>query len=134
MSSTQSATEAGFRHLLQRRGGNLLSWYDSGEDGGIRWDPRDEAQTQADQQGGAGFWLQVRRDNGQVGWMQGVMECLGSMDPTEAAARGTRGEIRTSRGGEVVAPRVRVLMTRMHQASNTEPRPTLNPFPSREGR
>ncbi len=73
---------------LRRRGGNLLSWYDSGEeDGGIRWDPRDEAQTEADQQGGAGFWLQVRRDNGQVGWADaGVMECLGSMDPTEACS------------------------------------------------
>lgn len=76
----------GFVTLWRR--GDHISWYDSGEEGaGIRWDPRDQAQVDADNENGAGFWLQVRRDNGQAGWADaGVMECLGSMDPTEACS------------------------------------------------
>lgn len=74
----------GFISLWRR--GDYVSWYDSGEEGaGIRWEPTTPEQRAADTENGAGFWLQVQRENGQVGWASaGAMECLGAQDPTNA--------------------------------------------------
>lgn len=76
----------GFVTLWRR--GDRISWYDAGEQGsGIRWDTKAPEQTAADDANGAGFWLQVQRGNGQIGWADaGAMECLGAMDPTEACS------------------------------------------------
>lgn len=73
---------------LWRRGDNV-SWYDPGGEesavGGIRWDPIDSLQRDADTTNGAGFWLQVQREDGRIGWVKGeTVECLSGMDPTDA--------------------------------------------------
>jgi hypothetical protein len=73
---------------LWRRGDNA-SWYDpGGEDpavGGIRWERVDPSQRDVDNANGAGFWLQVQRDNAQTGWLSAEsVECLSGMDPTDA--------------------------------------------------
>jgi hypothetical protein len=76
----------GFVSLWRR--GETLSWYDQGGEGasgGIQWETSDPAQRATDQARGVGFWLQVQRDNGQTGWVNAeTVECLGSMDPTDA--------------------------------------------------
>lgn len=77
--------------VLWRRG-DSLSWEDTGDDGGIRWDPRDEAQAAADEAGGGGWWVQVRRANGESGWVPGgALTCIDGQDPTdECRARNSR--------------------------------------------
>ncbi|MGD9965872.1 MAG: hypothetical protein AB7T59_05085 [Hyphomonadaceae bacterium] len=62
----------GFVTLWRR--GETHSWYDPGGAGvvdGIRWEIPDEAQFAADRAAGAGWWIQMRRENGQVGWLLG---------------------------------------------------------------
>jgi len=69
--------------VLWRRG-ETFSWYwpEAEGTGGIRMDAVDPAQASA---GGAGFWIKVRRDNGQIGWVLGeTVECLDGQDPTDA--------------------------------------------------
>lgn len=66
------------------RRGDHFSWYDIGDGAvrnGIRWDPDDAA----DRGAGAGWWVQVRRENGQTGWVSGhILECRYRDDPTDA--------------------------------------------------
>lgn len=83
----------GFITLWKR--GAEISWYPpGGEDsdvGGIRWDPSDRYQRDADTANGAGFWIQAQRENGQSGWVRAeTVECLSGMDPTDACR--TRNE------------------------------------------
>lgn len=69
------------------RRGDTISWYwpEVADTGGIRMDAVDHAQSAADDAGGGGFWIKVRRDNGQIGWVLGeTVECLDGQDPTDA--------------------------------------------------
>lgn len=77
----------GFVTLWKR--GAEVSWYDpGGEDpavGGIRWDPVDPSQRDADTANGAGFWIQAQREDGRMGWVRAeTVECLSGTDPTDA--------------------------------------------------
>jgi len=73
---------------LWRRGAEI-SWYPPGGEGsdagGIRWDPIEPSQREADTANGAGFWIQAQREDGQSGWVRAeTVECLSGMDPTDA--------------------------------------------------
>jgi hypothetical protein len=75
------------------RRGETMTWTDQGTvDGvsdGIRWSLHDDQQRAADAAAGAGWWLEVKRENGQSGWTRELaFDCLGVIDaPDHCGAR-----------------------------------------------
>lgn len=73
---------------LWRRGERLSYMGES-----IRWEFSSDAQRAADDAAGAGWWIEVRRDNGQTGWVLGGgdFDCLGAIDAARACQWGRAG-------------------------------------------
>lgn len=59
----------------------------------INWEDYSDEQRAADAAAGAGWWIEVRRENGQTGWVLngGDFDCLGVIDAPEACRWGRAG-------------------------------------------
>lgn len=67
-------------------GGDVFGWNEVGGGDAIRFDPVPAAQKEADEAMGAGWWIEVRRANQQIGWTapDAPLDCLGVIDPSDA--------------------------------------------------
>lgn len=76
-------------HLLWRRGD---TWQGEPNDDGdaIRYEWPSNQQRAADDAASAGWWIEVRRDNGESGWVLGGegLGCLGAIDESETCRLG----------------------------------------------
>lgn len=82
--------DEGEGYLTLSRGDDLIAYMATGSTlgpevvDGIRWEAPSAAEQTADDAAGAGFWLEVRRSNGRVGWAPAdVFNCYSLRDPTD---------------------------------------------------
>lgn len=82
--------DEGEGYITLSRGDDLIGYMASGSTqgpevvDGIRWETPSAAEQAADEAAGVGFWLEVRRSNGRVGWAPAnLFNCYSLRDPTE---------------------------------------------------
>lgn len=89
--------DEGEGYLTLARGDDLIGYMAPGSTrgpevvDGIRWEAPSAAEQAADEAAGAGFWLEVRRSDGRVGWAPAdLFNCYSLRDPTEECRRHNR--------------------------------------------
>lgn len=82
--------DEGEGYLTLSRGGDLIGYMAPGSTrgpevvDGIRWETPSAAEQATDEAAGAGFWLEVRRRSGSVGWAPAdLFNCYSLRDPTD---------------------------------------------------